>query len=119
MSAILAICAADARRLAAGEAVNAAAAVGGRLHHDRRSDGHALVDVAMLIDGALDAFGDQPLDTARAIVGSLGVYWVDRGLLSEMRSWVEQLPDIAARLAGISFMGGGLFGNRTATGTRS
>ena len=29
-------------------------------------------------------------DTARAIVGSLGVYWVDRGLLNEMRSWVER-----------------------------
>ena len=28
--------------------------------------------------------------TARAIVGSLGVYWVDRGLLREMRSWVER-----------------------------
>jgi predicted ATPase/class 3 adenylate cyclase len=32
--------------------------------------------------------GDR--DTARAVVGSLGVYWVDRGLLSEMRSWVER-----------------------------
>jgi predicted ATPase/class 3 adenylate cyclase len=29
-------------------------------------------------------------ETAQSIAGSLGVYWVDRGLLSEMRSWLER-----------------------------
>jgi tetratricopeptide (TPR) repeat protein len=29
-------------------------------------------------------------EAAQSIAGSLGVYWVDRGLLNEMRSWLER-----------------------------
>jgi predicted ATPase/class 3 adenylate cyclase len=29
-------------------------------------------------------------ELAQAVAGSLGVYWADRGLLSEMRSWLER-----------------------------
>lgn len=29
-------------------------------------------------------------ESAQAIAGSLGMYWMDRGLLSEMRSWLER-----------------------------
>ena len=45
-----------------------------------------------------------------------GVWLVPTGPLTNIALALRSAPDIAARLAGISFMGGGLFGNRTATG---
>jgi inosine-uridine nucleoside N-ribohydrolase len=44
-----------------------------------------------------------------------GVWLVPTGPLTNIALALRSAPDIAARLAGISFMGGGLFGNRTAT----
>jgi hypothetical protein len=44
--------------------------VGAALHHDRRADGHHLVDVGVLGHRLLDARGDQALDAGRAIVGA-------------------------------------------------
>ena len=43
-----------------------------------------------------------------------GVWLVPTGPLTNIALALRAAPDIAARLAGISFMGGGLFGNRTA-----
>jgi inosine-uridine nucleoside N-ribohydrolase len=44
-----------------------------------------------------------------------GVWLVPIGPLTNIALALRSAPDIAARVAGISFMGGGLFGNRTAT----
>jgi len=44
-----------------------------------------------------------------------GVWLVPTGPLTNIALALRSAPDIASRLAGISFMGGGLFGNRTAT----
>jgi inosine-uridine nucleoside N-ribohydrolase len=44
-----------------------------------------------------------------------GVWLVPTGPLTNIALALRSAPDIAARVAGISFMGGGLFGNRTAT----
>ena len=44
-----------------------------------------------------------------------GVWLVPTGPLTNIALALRSAPDIAARIAGISFMGGGLFGNRTAT----
>ena len=44
-----------------------------------------------------------------------GVWLVPTGPMTNIALALRTAPDIAARLAGISFMGGGLFGNRTAT----
>jgi inosine-uridine nucleoside N-ribohydrolase len=42
-----------------------------------------------------------------------GVWLVPTGPLTNIALALRSAPDIAARIAGISFMGGGLFGNRT------
>ena len=44
-----------------------------------------------------------------------GVWLVPTGPLTNIALALRSAPDVAARIAGISFMGGGLFGNRTAT----
>ena len=44
-----------------------------------------------------------------------GVWLVPTGPLTNVALALRSAPDLAARIAGISFMGGGLFGNRTAT----
>jgi inosine-uridine nucleoside N-ribohydrolase len=44
-----------------------------------------------------------------------GVWLVPTGPLTNIALALRSAPDLAARIAGISFMGGGLFGNRTAT----
>ena len=44
-----------------------------------------------------------------------GVWLVPTGPLTNIALALRSAPDIASRVAGISFMGGGLFGNRTAT----
>jgi inosine-uridine nucleoside N-ribohydrolase len=44
-----------------------------------------------------------------------GVWLVPTGPMTNIALALRSAPDIASRLAGISFMGGGLFGNRTAT----
>ena len=44
-----------------------------------------------------------------------GVWLVPTGPLTNIALALRSAPDIAARLGGISFMGGGLFGNRTAS----
>ena len=44
-----------------------------------------------------------------------GVWLVPTGPFTNVALALRSAPDIAARLAGISFMGGGLFGNRTPT----
>jgi inosine-uridine nucleoside N-ribohydrolase len=44
-----------------------------------------------------------------------GVWLVPTGPLTNIALALRTAPDIAARIAGISFMGGGLFGNRTPT----
>jgi len=51
------------------------------------------------------------IDTVRA---HEGVWLVPTGPLTNIALALRTAPDIAARVAGISFMGGGLFGNRTA-----
>jgi inosine-uridine nucleoside N-ribohydrolase len=52
------------------------------------------------------------IDTVRA---HDGVWLVPTGPLTNIALALRSAPDIAARLGGISFMGGGLFGNRTAS----
>ena len=47
--------------------------------------------------------------------GNEGVWLVPTGPLTNIALALRAAPDIASRVAGISFMGGGLFGNRTAT----
>jgi inosine-uridine nucleoside N-ribohydrolase len=44
-----------------------------------------------------------------------GVWLVPTGPMTNIALALRSAPDIASRLAGISFMGGGLFGNRTPT----
>jgi len=44
-----------------------------------------------------------------------GVWLVPTGPLTNIALVLRAAPDIASRVAGISFMGGGLYGNRTAT----
>jgi inosine-uridine nucleoside N-ribohydrolase len=44
-----------------------------------------------------------------------GVWLVAIGPMTNIALALRTAPDIASRIAGISFMGGGLFGNRTAT----
>ncbi len=44
-----------------------------------------------------------------------GVWLVPTGPMTNIALALRSAPDIAARIAGISFMGGGLFGNTTAT----
>ncbi len=44
-----------------------------------------------------------------------GVWLVPTGPLTNVALALRSAPDLATRIAGISFMGGGLFGNRTAT----
>ena len=44
-----------------------------------------------------------------------GVWLVPTGPLTNVALALRSAPDVAARLAGISFMGGGLYGNRTPT----
>lgn len=52
------------------------------------------------------------IDTVR---NNDGVWLVPTGPMTNIALALRSAPDIAARLAGISFMGGGLFGNRTST----
>ncbi|HEY0518941.1 MAG TPA: nucleoside hydrolase [Ilumatobacteraceae bacterium] len=52
------------------------------------------------------------IDTVR---NNDGVWLVVIGPMTNVALALRAAPDIASRLAGISFMGGGLFGNRTAT----
>ncbi len=52
------------------------------------------------------------IDTVR---NNDGVWLVPTGPLTNIALALRSAPDIAARLAGISFMGGGLYGNRTPT----
>jgi inosine-uridine nucleoside N-ribohydrolase len=52
------------------------------------------------------------IDTVRS---NDGVWLVPTGPLTNIALALRSAPDIAGRVAGISFMGGGLFGNRTAT----
>ena len=52
------------------------------------------------------------IDTVRA---HDGVWLVPTGPMTNIALALRSAPDIAARLGGISFMGGGLFGNRTAS----
>jgi hypothetical protein len=40
------------------------------LHHDRRADGDALVDVRVPLDRLADTLGHHALDACRAIVGA-------------------------------------------------
>jgi inosine-uridine nucleoside N-ribohydrolase len=52
------------------------------------------------------------IDTVRS---NDGVWLVPTGPLTNIALALRSAPDIAPRIAGISFMGGGLFGNRTPT----
>ncbi|MEY2581317.1 MAG: hypothetical protein QOE09_1166 [Ilumatobacteraceae bacterium] len=52
------------------------------------------------------------IDTVRS---NDGVWLVPTGPLTNIALALRSAPDIASRLAGISFMGGGLYGNRTPT----
>jgi inosine-uridine nucleoside N-ribohydrolase len=52
------------------------------------------------------------IDTVR---NNEGVWLVPTGPMTNIALALRSAPDIAARVAGISFMGGGLFGNRTPT----
>jgi inosine-uridine nucleoside N-ribohydrolase len=52
------------------------------------------------------------IDTVR---NNDGVWLVPTGPLTNIALALRSAPDLASRVAGISFMGGGLFGNRTAT----
>ena len=52
------------------------------------------------------------IDTVR---NNDGVWLVPTGPLTNIALALRSAPDLAARIAGISFMGGGLFGNRTPT----
>src|SRR3954447_18572857 len=52
------------------------------------------------------------IDTVR---NNDGVWLVPTGPLTNIALALRAAPDIGSRVAGISFMGGGLFGNRTAT----
>jgi inosine-uridine nucleoside N-ribohydrolase len=52
------------------------------------------------------------IDTVR---NNDGVWLVPTGPLTNIALALRSAPDIASRLAGISFMGGGLYGNRTPT----
>jgi inosine-uridine nucleoside N-ribohydrolase len=52
------------------------------------------------------------IDTVR---GHDGVWLVPTGPLTNIALALRAAPDIASRVAGISFMGGGPYGNRTAT----
>ena len=52
------------------------------------------------------------IDTCRA---HDGVWLVPTGPLTNIALALRSAPDLAARIAGISFMGGGPFGNRTAS----
>ena len=52
------------------------------------------------------------IETVRA---NDGVWLVPTGPLTNIALALRSAPDIASKVAGISFMGGGLFGNRTAT----
>jgi inosine-uridine nucleoside N-ribohydrolase len=52
------------------------------------------------------------IDTVR---NNDGVWLVPTGPLTNIALALRSAPDISSRVAGISFMGGGLFGNRTAT----
>ena len=52
------------------------------------------------------------IDTVRS---NDGVWLVPTGPLTNIALALRSAPDIASRIAGISFMGGGLFGNRTPT----
>lgn len=53
------------------------------------------------------------IETVRA---NDGVWLIPTGPLTNIALALRSAPDIAARVAGISFMGGGLYGNRTPTG---
>jgi inosine-uridine nucleoside N-ribohydrolase len=53
------------------------------------------------------------IDTVRA---TAGVWLIPTGPLTNIALALRTAPDISARLAGISFMGGGLYGNSTPTG---
>lgn len=53
------------------------------------------------------------IDTVRS---HEGVWLVPTGPLTNIALALRAAPDLAARLAGISFMGGGLYGNSTPTG---
>ena len=52
------------------------------------------------------------IDTVRS---NDGVWLVPTGPMTNIALALRSAPDIASRIAGISFMGGGLFGNRTPT----
>ena len=52
------------------------------------------------------------IDTVR---NNEGVWLVPTGPMTNIALALRSAPDIAAKIAGISFMGGGLFGNRTPT----
>ena len=52
------------------------------------------------------------IDTVR---NNEGVWLVPTGPMTNIALALRSAPDIATRIAGISFMGGGLFGNRTPT----
>ena len=58
-------------------------------------------------------------DAVRFIVDTVrshdGVWLVPIGPMTNIALALRSAPDIASRIGGISFMGGGLFGNRTAT----
>lgn len=84
---------------------------GASVHGDSGLDGAALPAPTTPLDGT-DAVG-YIIDTCRSIDD---VWLVPVGPLTNIALALRCAPDIAERIAGISLMGGGTFGNRTAVG---
>ncbi len=73
----------DHQRIEAHHRLDAVRArrLGAALHHDRRADRHAFVDVGMALDREPDALGDGALDAGRAVVGAHDHLVADRAEL--------------------------------------
>ena len=84
----------------------------------RRGDWLELLDAELEnLRAALSWFHDRSdYEALQAIAGSLGHYWLDRGLLSEMRTWLERSLESGAkgghhalvltRLSGVDYVQG-------------
>ncbi len=84
---------------------------GAYVHGESGLDGSDLPVPTTPLDGT-DAV-DFIVDTCRAVDD---VWLVPVGPLTNIALALRAAPDIASRIAGISLMGGGTFGNRTTTG---
>ncbi len=81
------------------------------VHGETGLDGADLPEPTTPLDGT-DAVGFI-IDTCRSVDD---VWLVPVGPLTNIALALRTAPDIAERIAGVSLMGGGTFGNRTATG---